>query len=176
MRRHGAWRAAFLAASLCLALAGCGGDSSGGRSAAIECAPFARALTGVALSGDAADWWREAAGHYARSSQPAVGDLLVFRRSSRLPAGHVGVVTQVLSRGIVLVTQANWVHHRVGQDQRVEDLSGNWTRVRVWWPPSGQMGITPYATYGFIRPDHSLSHDELRAATPRAIRIAEKGD
>ena len=32
-------------------------DSSGGRTAALDCAPFARALSGIRLSGAAADWW-----------------------------------------------------------------------------------------------------------------------
>src|ERR1700761_4632804 len=88
---------------LCLALAACGGSGqrSGNilsRPAAIECAPFARALTGVALAGDAADWWYEAQGRYARSDSPAVGSILVLRRSGRLPYGHVAVVSRVLSR------------------------------------------------------------------------------
>jgi len=35
------------------------------------------------------------------------------------------------------------------------------------------MGITTYAAYGFIRPDRPTSHEQLIAATPRAIEIAE---
>jgi hypothetical protein len=88
---------------LCLALAGCGqggrdrsGDYVGGL-VAVECAPFARALSGVSLTGAAADWWSEAAGRYARAQTPAVGSVLVFRRSRRLPYGHVSVVSQVRS-------------------------------------------------------------------------------
>jgi hypothetical protein len=34
------------------------------------------------------------------------------------------------------------------------------------------MGVTDYATYGFIRADRPASHDQLIAATPRAIRLA----
>jgi hypothetical protein len=162
----------------CLALAACG---SGGpqrpgetRPAAVECAPFARALTGVALSGAAADWWQQARGRYPRSQRPDVGSLLVLSRSARLPSGHVAVVSEVVSRRQILVTQANWVHHRVTEDQPVIDISedGDWSMVRVWWPPSGQMGTSEYPAYGFIRPDHPPGHDRIAAAVPGAIEGA----
>jgi hypothetical protein len=173
-------RALLWLLGLC-ALSACGsgggaqvGDYVGGN-APVECAPFARELTGVQLRGDAEDWWREAAGRYQRASSPAVGSILVLARSPRLPDGHVAVVTRVLSGRQVLVTQANWVHHRVTADQPVIDVSaGNdWSVVRLWWPPSGQMGIAEYAVRGFIRPDRPASHDQLIAATPRAVRLAE---
>jgi hypothetical protein len=167
---------------VCLALAACGGGGvrpgdSVGRSAAVECAPFARALTGISLSGDAADWWRQASGRYTRKDRPEVGSVLVFRRSGRLPYGHVAVVSRVMSRRQIMVTQANWVHHVVTEDQPVIDVSepGDWSEVRVWWPPSGQMGGGDYATFGFILPDHPAGYDRLVAATPSAIRVAESG-
>jgi hypothetical protein len=169
---------------LCLALAACGSGAPGahvgdyvGGNAPVECAPFARALTGVSLSGAAADWWRQAEGRYARGRDPQVGSVLVFRRSGHLPYGHVSVVSRVLSRRQILVTSANWVHHRVTEDQPVVDVSeaGDWSVVRVWWTPSGQMGVTDYSVYGFIRPDHPAGHDRLIAATPSAIRVAEQG-
>jgi hypothetical protein len=170
---------------LCLALAACGSDGGGGArpgnyvggSASVECAPFARALTGVSLSGAAADWWRQAAGRYTRTQTPAVGSVLVLRRSGRLPSGHVAVVSAVLSRREIMVTQANWVHHRITEDQPVVDTSenGDWSVVRVWWPPSEQMGVSDYPAYGFIRPDHPEGHDQLIAATPAAVRTAGAG-
>ena len=151
------------------------GDYVGG-SVPLDCAPFARELSGVRLSGAAADWWWQAGDRYARSDTPAVGSVLVFRRSGRLPSGHVGVVSQVLGRRQILITQANWVHHRVSQDQPVIDVStaNDWSMVRVWWPPSGDMGVSEYPTYGFIRADRPASHDQLIAATPRAIRLAAR--
>jgi hypothetical protein len=165
---------------LCLALAACGGGAGRpgeSRAAAVECAPFARALTGVALTGAAADWWREANGRYNRSHRPEVGSVLVLRRSGRLPSGHVAVVSEVVSGREIRVTQANWVHHRVTEDQPVVDVSpdGDWTAVRVWWPPAGQMGVTEYPAFGFIRPDDPSGHDRLIAAVPSAIRVAERG-
>ena len=165
-----------------LGLSACASSGSGARtgnyvggSVPVDCVPFARALSGVQLRGDAADWWQAADGRYRRSSSPSVGSVLVLQRSSRLPDGHVAVVSGVLGGREILVTQANWVHHRVTTDQPVIDISsGNdWSEIRVWWPPSGQMGITDYAAYGFIRPDRPASHDQLIAATPRAIQVAE---
>jgi hypothetical protein len=142
-----------------------------------ECAPFARALTGVRLSGAAADWWWEADGRYVRQGAPAEGSVLVLRRSDRLPSGHVAVVSQVLSARQILVTQANWVHHRVTEDQPVIDVSpsNDWSLVRVWWPPAGAMGATDYPAYGFIRPDRPATHQQLTASVPRAIRILSGG-
>jgi surface antigen len=130
-----------------LGVASCVGDSG-----ALECVPFARARSGVQLHGPAADWWPGADGRYIRTSAPVVGSVLVFRRTSRLPNGHVAVVTRVLSERQILVSHANWVHHRVSENVSVIDVSpnNNWTMVRVWWPPSNQMGITTYPTYGFI--------------------------
>lgn len=178
-RPHPAWLLAGL-----LALTACGSHEAApraggylGDSVPLDCVPFARALSGIRLTGDAADWWSEADGRYARAGVPSVGGVLVFRRSGRLPNGHVAVVSQVLGRREVLVTQANWVHHRITEDQPVIDVSAanDWSLVRVWWPPSSQMGVGEYATYGFIRAVRPTSHDALMAATPRAVRLAAAG-
>ena len=151
LKRHWACHlsAAILSVGV-LGLASCVGDS-----VALECAPFARERSGLQLYGAAADWWQQADGRYIRTRAPVVGSVLVFRRSSRLSNGHVAVVTRVLSERQILVTHANWVHHRVSKDMPVTDVSpnNNWTMVRVWWPPSDRMGITEYPTYGFILSD-----------------------
>jgi hypothetical protein len=34
------------------------------------------------------------------------------------------------------------------------------------------MGTTTYPAFGFIRPEQPVTHDQLTAATPRAIRLA----
>jgi hypothetical protein len=170
---------------LLLTLAACGRGATGvpgagayvGGSVPIECAPFARALSGIALSGPAADWWTVAADRYSRGPVPVAGSVLVLRRSARLPDGHVAVVSHVLSPRLVLVTQANWVRHRVTADQPVLDVSpsGDWSAVRVWWPPAGQMGTTDYPAWGFIRSGRPVSQAELAAGVPNAIRLALSG-
>ena len=142
---------------LVLLVAGCGSGGQGGAvgtSTSLECAPFARQVSGIQLYGDAHTWWDQAAGQYGRGTTPVPGGVLVFRRTSRLNSGHVSVVSQVVSGREITVTQANWVHRRIGRDEPVVDVSpGNdWSAVRVWWAPSGGLGVTTYPAYGFILP------------------------
>jgi hypothetical protein len=162
-----------------LALAACGAPSRppaasvSYRQPGLTCAPFARELSGVALYGDAADWWVHAVGRYDRSSRPEVGGILVFRRSARLPSGHVSVVSELLGSRQIHVTQANWVSGEMDEDQLVVDVSemNDWSAVRVWYPPVEALGASTYATYGFILPPHPLTHEILaRSARPAAAR------
>ncbi|MEI7713260.1 MAG: CHAP domain-containing protein [Rhodospirillales bacterium] len=175
----------FPVLALLLLLAACGSSSGPDRvggyvggTVPLECAPFARALSGVKLYGPAGDWWWKAQGKYARAYTPAVGSVLVFAKTARLRDGHAAVVSKVISSRQILVTQANWVHHRVTEDQPAIDISraGDWSEVRVWWPPSGQMGTTEYPTLGFIASNRPASHEMLAARTPGAIQIALNGD
>jgi hypothetical protein len=100
---------------------------------------------------------------------------MVFAQSARLPQGHVAVVSQVMSRREVLVVQANWVHHVVTTDQLVRDVSpfGDWSEVRVWWPPSDVLGSTVYPVLGFIYPGYPTSHDYIVRGVPGAVRVAQ---
>ena len=168
---------------LLVLLAGCGGAPRQGPGVAagpslrvpgINCAPFARELSGIALYGEAESWWAGAAGRYTRSEQPIPGGVLVFKRSTRLRHGHVSVVTRVVSARQILVTQANWVPGQVDEDQLVVDLSdGNdWSQVRVWYPPTGTLGTHIYPSHGFIHPRRPATHAELARATPVAARYA----
>jgi hypothetical protein len=143
----------------------------------LSCAPFARQLTGIGLSGDAADWWPGADGRYRRTDTPEVGSVLVFRRSSRLPSGHVSVVSRVLDDRHIHVIQANWVRGELDEDQLVVDISpGNdWTQVRVWYPPTGLLGTHAYATFGFVLPARLQSHDALVAGAQPAARAVTGG-
>ncbi|MCW3473372.1 CHAP domain-containing protein [Limobrevibacterium gyesilva] len=138
----------------------------------LTCAPFARELSGIALYGDAATWWDGAAGRYGRASSPMVGGVLVFRRSSRLSSGHVSVVSRILTPRQITVISANWVRDELDEDQLVVDVSerNDWTQVRVWYPPSNQLGIFTYSTYGFVLPPRPATHEELvRATRPAAV-------
>ena len=169
---------------LALSVAACGSRPQTGPNLAatrdypgLTCAPFARALTGMHLSGDAADWWGQASGRYARATTPAVGDVLVFRRAARLPSGHVSVVSRVLDERHIHVIQANWVPGQLDEDQLIVDVSprNTWTEVRVWYPPTNQMDTHAYATYGFIVPSAPLGHDALAARAEPAARAATGG-
>lgn len=142
---------------LALAVAACGGTSRSGlgsRSSSLECVPYARQVSGVQLTGNAAEWWDNADGRYAKGTDPVPGGVLVFRRSGRLPYGHVAVVRSQRSAREITVDQANWVHHRITTGEPVIDVSANndWSAVRVWWDPAGSMGATTYSAYGFIAP------------------------
>lgn len=139
-----------------LLLSACAGSGSGHGSwrGAVQCAPYARAHSAINLRGDAATWWWQARGQYARAASPREGDVLVFRSSRRLPSGHVSVVREVRSSRLVLVDHANWEPGEVTRHAPVQDVSpsNDWTRVRVWWSPVHAFGKTIYPTYGFIEP------------------------
>ncbi len=158
-----------------LGLAGCGSGprivaGGAGSSSSLECAPFARQVSGIQLYGEAYSWWDQAEGRYGKGAEPIEGGVLVFRRSGRLPSGHVSVVARQVSDREIRVTQANWVHRRITRDESVMDVSdrNDWSRVRVWWAPSRTLGTTVYPTYGFIAPARPRPRSELLAglATP----------
>jgi CHAP domain len=175
-------RAALLLLTLFVTACG-GGPRTGPNLAAahrypgLSCAPFARALTGVALSGDAAGWWDAAAGRYARTSRPDEGAVLVFRRTARLQSGHVSVVSRVLDARRIHVIQANWMPGELDEDQLVVDVSerNDWSAVRVWYPPGDQLGSHTYPTYGFVLPSAPRGHDALAGSARAAARAAEGG-
>src|SRR3954449_9212699 len=62
----------------------------------LQCVPFARAVSGITLFGDAWRWWFEAAGRYGRGHRPQPGGVLSFSPTTRMPLGHVAVVTGVI--------------------------------------------------------------------------------
>ena len=168
----------WLGLAAAAALSACAGPrqptSAGASHAAVmECAPYARQVSGIQLYGDAADWWEQAAGRYARSDRPEPGAVLVFRRSARLPHGHVSVVLGLRSGREITVTQANWVHGRVAHGEPVVDVSpaNDWTLVRVWWAPAGVLGTTPYATFGFVTRAPAGRAPAGRAPEPEPARL-----
>ena len=122
-------------------------------SRAANCALYARAETGVALFGAAGGWWDQAEGRYERGHVPAVGAILVFKRTGQIPSGHVAVVARIISAREILVDHANWYHGTVSRGMSVVDTSPahDWTSVAVINPPSGTHG-RDYPTYGFVYP------------------------
>lgn len=122
-----------------------------------QCAPFARQISGIQLFGNASGWWAQADGRYDRGNRPRVGAVLSFQSTQRMRAGHVAMVTEVVSERVIKITHANWspINGRRGQvEQNVEvrDVSPNndWTEVRVWYAPLGDLGTSAYPTNGFI--------------------------
>lgn len=116
----------------------------------IWCVPFARAVTGIELRGNAVTWWKQAAARYERGNTPKVGAVMNFRATRKMPMGHVAVVSKVVDDRTVLVDQANWERNRITQDTLVVDISAknDWSKVRVE-NAHGTLGA-PYPVYGFI--------------------------
>ena len=148
---------------LIFALAGCASGRIASRSGVpgyaggdLSCVPFARERSGLRISGDAWQWWQAAAGQYERSKAPQPGSVLVFQRTSRNPQGHLAVVSRVVSAREIRVDHANWASGRargqIAHNQPVLDVSlrGDWSLVRVWYPPVDDFGGTQFPTYGFI--------------------------
>ncbi len=123
-----------------------------------ECVPFARALSGVALAGDARTWWAQAETRFVRTTRPAPGAVMVFRPHPEMPLGHVAVVTALLDARTVLVAHSNWDgglgKGRISLDQPVADVSarGDWSGVRVWHEATRRLGPNTWALEGFILP------------------------
>jgi hypothetical protein len=161
-RRHVIRLLAFVPA---LELAACGTSRTARRSVPAEegaagwsCVPYARARSGIALAGDAWEWWAAAEGRYTRGRTPRPGAVLVFMRTSRLRQGHVSVVSRLMGAREIRVDHANWGSGsgkgRVARDQPVLDVSpGNdWTLVRVWYPRLNDWGGSHWPAFGFVYP------------------------
>ena len=124
---------------------------------ALECAPFARDFSGIRLFGNAAGWWSEADGKYARGHAPEIGSVLVFKATGAMRVGHVATVSRIVGDREIRVTHANWsvIGGRRGQIERdvtVVDTSpaGDWSEVKVWYAPIGKVGTRAYPVYGFV--------------------------
>ena len=132
--------------------AGLGGHSGGG----IQCVTFARADSGIELTGNASAWWYNAAGVYQRGGRPEAGAVLNFRANGAMRLGHVAVVNQVIDARTIEIDHANWggpgaVRGGISRDISVVDVSArnDWSAVRVALGHTGEYGSI-YPTYGFI--------------------------
>lgn len=119
----------------------------------LQCAPYARQISGIQLFGRAADWWQQAQGKYDRGTQPQIGAVLAFAASRSMPAGHVAMVSQIVSAREVLLTHANWSSRGgIERDVRAVDVSpaNDWSQVKVWYAPIGDLGLRTNPAHGFI--------------------------
>ncbi len=122
-----------------------------------ECVPFARAVSGIQIWGNAWTWWEQAAGKYRRGTAPEVGAVLVFAKTSQLQFGHVSVVSRIIDDRVIMVTHANWsriggTRGQVERDVTLYDVSakGDWSEVRTWYHDNRGLGGSSYPVYGFI--------------------------
>ncbi len=133
-----------------------------------QCAPYAREVSGIQIRGNANTWWGQAAGRYERGHAPKIGAVLSFQSTRRMRIGHVATVSRIVSDREVLLTHANWSRPgRIERDVRAVDVSaaGDWSMVKVWYAPQGDLGTSSYPTNGFIYSDHAPSFDDDMAPT-----------
>ena len=142
----------------------------------IQCVAFARSDSGIEITGNATNWWDNAAGRYARGNRPEAGSVLNFRSTGHMPLGHVSVVSKVVGPREILIDHAHWGGPSsngggVSRGITVIDVSptNDWSEVRVSLGASGEFGST-YPVYGFIynRPDNGLRMANA-VATPRDV-------
>ena len=151
-----------------------GGHSRYAYRGGISCVPYARAASGITVSGNAWQWWDNAAGVYARGSVPEPGSVLTFRSNGRMRLGHVAVVASVINSREIEIDHANWwgpgMSGGVARNIPVVDVSDNndWSAVRVGLGQSGDFGSV-YPTYGFIydRPDNGVVVASAGAPAPQ---------
>ncbi|WP_240959202.1 CHAP domain-containing protein [Novosphingobium olei] len=123
----------------------------------LECVPYARQVSGIAIYGDAWRWWDQAEDQYARGRRPRVGAVMSFAPHGAMRLGHVAAVSRIIDRRTVLLRHANWspIGGRRGQIEdnvRAIDVSpdNDWSEVRVWYAPLGDLGTTHWPVNGFI--------------------------
>lgn len=119
----------------------------------LQCVPFARDASGIDIRGNAKTWWSQAAGRYERGNVPREGSVLTLPGSGHMRLGHVAMVSKVVNAREILLTHANW-SRRGGIERNVRAVdvsdSGDWSRVKIWFARTGDLGTTSYPAYGFI--------------------------
>jgi surface antigen len=122
----------------------------------LQCVPFAREVSGIQIFGNAGTWWTQAEGRYQRGHTPRVGAVMAIAPSRAMPIGHVAMVSRIVSDRELLITHANWSRRGgIERDVRVIDVSAanDWSEVRVWYAPIGDLGLRTNRVQGFIYPD-----------------------
>lgn len=126
----------------------------------MQCVPFARMVSGIAIRGNAWTWWGQADGEFAKSHKPEVGSVLVLRKTPRLRYGHVAVVSSVEGPRRITVAHSNWgwnraTRARIHTAMPVIDVSpaNDWSQVRFKDPSVATFGRI-YPAHGFILPEH----------------------
>lgn len=136
----------------------------------LQCVPYARQVSGIAIYGDAHTWWDQAEGRYARGYKPRVGAVMAFAPHGNSTLGHVAAVSRIVDSRTVLVRHANWspINGRRGQiedDVQVVDVSpdNDWSEVRVWYAPIQGLGTSHWPVTGFIYPAKPKKNERLQS-------------
>ena len=123
----------------------------------LQCVPYARAVTGIQIRGDAWTWWDQADGRYARGFWPKVGAVMALKPHGNSHLGHVAAVSRIIDSRTILIRHSNWspINGRRGQIEdnvKVIDVSdtNDWSEVRVWYAPIQAIGGSVWPVQGFI--------------------------
>jgi len=137
----------------------------------LQCVPYVRAHSEIALRGDAYTWWDQAAGRYARTNSPAPGSVMVLHDYAGSERAHLAVVRAVSGPRDIRVDHANWLNDgAVYVDDPVRDVSldNDWSEVRVYNLRTGAWGTKDYPVQGFIAPDSPDAGTVRMAQNPQA--------
>jgi surface antigen len=152
----------------------------------LQCVPYARQVSGIAIYGDAHTWWSQAEGKYARGNRPQVGAVMSFKPYGNSRLGHVAAVSRIVDSRTVLIRHANWspINGRRGQIEDhvlAVDVSeaNDWSEVRVWFAPIQGLGTTRWPLNGFIYPekgpDRLVAPNTVLAAATEPMRKSRIG-
>jgi hypothetical protein len=143
----------------------------------LQCVPYARALSGVIIYGDAHTWWGQADGKYDRGKEPKIGSVLAFPPHGNMRLGHVAAVRDIIDERNIIISHANWstiggVRGHIEEDVRAVDVSeeNDWSRVRVWYTPNEALGSTEWPVHGFIYPKQKRGESEARKAVAMLLK------
>ena len=143
-----------------------------GGGAVLQCVAFAREDSGIELTGNAVNWWDNAAGLYARGLRPEAGSVLSFRANGHMRLGHVAVVRSVLSSRSIEIDHSHWGSRGISHAMSVIDVSedNDWSAVRVEVGHTGTYGAI-YPTHGFIYPRPAGAERTAEAVMPRLVAL-----
>lgn len=138
------------------------------RGGVLQCVAFARADSGIELTGNAVNWWDNAEGLYARGLRPETGSVLSFRANGHMRLGHVAVVSDVLDSRTIEIDHSHWGQNGISHAISVIDVSENndWSAVRVEVGHTGTFGGI-YPTHGFIYPRPDRGERTVEATPTR---------
>jgi hypothetical protein len=137
--------------------------------APLQCVPYARDQSHVALYGDAYTWWDQAAGRFARGTAPKPGAVMVLNNYAGPGRAHLAVVRDIVDAREIRIDHANWLDDgAVYVNDPVRDVSpdNDWSQVRVYNIQAQAWGGKVYSVQGFIGPDGDDSQVMRLAQNP----------
>ncbi|WP_083550604.1 CHAP domain-containing protein [Sphingorhabdus lutea] len=137
----------------------------------LQCVPYARALSGINIYGDAHTWWGQAEGKYKRNNRPDIGAVMAFKPHGVMQLGHVAAVSKIIDKRTILISHANWstingTRGHIEDNVKAIDVSekNDWSLVRIWYSPIDNLGGSEYPIHGFIHPNSQNNDRDIRLA------------